>query len=84
MISKIADEFGCLSLLVETMSGVGSPEWFSDMSRVSTLGKLKPFLKHLKLSIQMLVSRKYCSFLEFFGLCPCNCTPFLSKVIDIT
>lgn len=55
MISKIADEFGCLSLRVETMSGVGSSDSFSDVSRLSTLGKLKPFLKQLKLSIQKLV-----------------------------
>lgn len=41
-----------------TVSGVGDPDLFSDVSRLRTLGKLKPFLNHLKLSVQKLVCQK--------------------------
>lgn len=40
------------------MSGRGCPDLFSDVSRLSTLHKPKPFLKHLKVGVQELVCQK--------------------------
>lgn len=40
------------------MSGLGCPDLFSDVSRLSTSHKLKPFLKHLKVGVQELVCQK--------------------------
>jgi len=51
MIFEIADESGCLGLWGETVSWLGDPDLFLDMSRLGTLYKLKPFLRHMELGV---------------------------------